>query len=247
MSKHTTPSTGDLAQHVVDASLTTADPHSPLTARYASLVGSLIYAATQTRPDIAYAVGMLSRVLAKPTPALMEDAERVLTYLYHHRAVGLRYSATPSDPDAFSDASWEAAHSTSGWLIRWQNAAVYFASKKQKSVALSSAEAELMALSEAAKDCVHFQAFSDEVCPPALRPMPLATDNQAARDLAYNPEHHERTKHIARRHFYVRELVEDHVLRVPFVRSHDNLADFFTKHLAPKHFFALRKIIMNIP
>ena len=80
----------------------------------------------------------------------------------------------------------------------------------------------------------------------ALRPLPLATDNTAARNLSYNPEYHERTKHIARRHFYVRELVEDHTLRVPFVRSHDNLADFFTKHLPAKPFFALRKAIMNI-
>ena len=77
--------------------------------------------------------------------------------------------------------------------------------------------------------------------------MALHTDNTAARDLAYNPEHHERTKHIARRHYYVREVVEEHRIKVPFVRSHDNLADFFTKHLTPKHFFALRRVIMNIP
>ena len=75
--------------------------------------------------------------------------------------------------------------------------------------------------------------------------MTLATDNTAARDLAYNPEHHEKTKHIARRHFYIREVVEDHSLRVPFVHSHENLADFFTKHLPTKRFFQLRNKIMN--
>ena len=153
-----------------------------------------------------------------------------------------------SAPDAFSDANWATSHSTSGWLIRWMNAAVFFASKKQKSVALSSAEAEIVALSEAAKECVYFRKFCEEVCPPAsTRPLALHTDNMAARDLAYNPEHHERTKHIARRHFFVREVVEDHAIRVPFVRTHDNLADFFTKHLPAKPFFALRKVIMNIP
>ena len=188
---------------------------------------------------------MLSRVLAKPTPALMTSAERVLTYLHRHRSVGLRYSATPSDPDAFSDSDWAVKHSTSGWVIRHQSAAVFFASKKQKSVALSSCHAEIVALSEAAKDCIYFQTFCDEVDPPAQQPLNLYTDNSAARDLAYNPEHHEKTKHIARRHFYIRECVEDHALRVPFVRSHDNLADFFTKHLAPKQFFALRRAIMN--
>ena len=123
---------------------------------------------------------------------------------------------------------------------------IHFASKKQNSVALSSAHAEIVALSEAAKDCVYFQRLSDEICPPATRPMTLATDNTAARDLAYNPEHHERTKHIARRHYYIREVVEEHRIRVPFVRSHENLADFFTKHLPPKVFFGLRRTIMNL-
>ena len=243
---NSTPTTAELAQQVADAALADPQYDTELSKRYSSLVGSLIYAATQTRPDIAYAVSMLSRVLAKATPTLMTAAERVLAYLYRHRHVGLRYSAVPSDPDAFSDSNWDVRRSTSGWLIRWQMAAVFFGAKAQKTVALSSAEAEIVALSEAAKDCVYFQAFCDEVDPPAHRPLTLACDNQAARDLAYNPEHHERTKHVARRHFFVREVVEDHAIRVPFVRSHDNLADFFTKHLTPKHFFALRKVIMNI-
>ena len=69
---------------------------------------------------------------------------------------------------------------------------------------------------------------------------------KAAGDLAYNPEHHPKTKHIDRRHFYVRECVEDLKIRVPFVASHDNLADFFTKPLNAKNFFRLRDIIMNI-
>ena len=66
-------------------------------------------------------------------------------------------------------------------------------------------------------------------------------------DLAYNPEHHQRTKHIERRHFYVREAVERGEIRVPFVRTDSNLADFFTKPLASKRFFQLRDLIMNVP
>ena len=74
----------------------------------------------------------------------------------------------------------------------------------------------------------------------------LYVDNKAAIDLAYNPEHHERSKHIARRHFFVREKVEDGDIVVPFVKSTENLADFFTKALPPKVFFAMRDQIMNI-
>ena len=74
----------------------------------------------------------------------------------------------------------------------------------------------------------------------------ISYDNQAGRELAYNPEHHAKTKHIQRRHFCVRELVEDFRITVPFVRSEANDADFFTKPLKATQFFALRDRIMNI-
>ena len=74
----------------------------------------------------------------------------------------------------------------------------------------------------------------------------MAVDNTGARDLAYNPEHHARTKHIDRRHFYVRELVEDMRITVPFVPSEENYADFFTKALKPAQFFPMRDRIMNM-
>ena len=78
-------------------------------------------------------------------------------------------------------------------------------------------------------------------------PIELGVDNEAARELAYNPEHHERTKHIDRRHFFVREKVEEGVITVPYVNTDDNIADFFTKPLDAKKFRAFRDRIMNIP
>ena len=98
-------------------------------------------------------------------------------------------------------------------------------------VALSSCEAEIVAASEAAKEALYLKRFLEELGQPCDGSMSLGTDNQAARDLAYNPEHHSRTKHIERRHFFIRETVESLELTVPFVRSADNLADFFTKPL----------------
>ena len=65
--------------------------------------------------------------------------------------------------------------------------------------------------------------------------------------MAYNPEHRNQMKHVERRHFYLRELVEEHVIRVPFVATVDNIADFFTKPLKSKDFFRMRDIIMNVP
>ena len=79
-------------------------------------------------------------------------------------------------------------------------------------------------------------------------PTSLATDNTAARDLSYNPELHDRSKHIARRHLFVRDMVESLEIVVPFVSTVDNLADFFTKPIFPaSRFYALRGAIMNEP
>ena len=65
-------------------------------------------------------------------------------------------------------------------------------------------------------------------------------DNQASTAIAYNPELHTKTKHIQRRHYFVRELVEQQRISVPFVKTTDNWANFFTKPLKPKHFTTMR-------
>ena len=103
-----------------------------------------------------------------------------------------------------------------------------------------------MAASEASKEAIYLQAFLNEIEAADGRPLRLSVDNKAAIDLAYNPEHHQRTKHIERRHFFIREVVESGRIVVPFVASADNLADFFTKPLDWKQFCLLRDRIMNI-
>ena len=75
----------------------------------------------------------------------------------------------------------------------------------------------------------------------------LSTDSKSARDIAFNPEHFGRVKHVERRHFYVRDMVEKMEVRVPLVSTVDNYADFFTKPLKSRsQFFAMRNSIMNI-
>ena len=104
-----------------------------------------------------------------------------------------------------------------------------------------------MAASEAAKEAVYLARLAHEFGLRGDGPLDLHVDNKAAIDVSYNPEHHTRMKHVERRHFFVRECVENHRLRVPFVRTADNLADFFTKPLPARTFFAMRDIIMNVP
>eukprot|EP00965_Chrysotila_dentata_P095457 3155133-Pleurochrysis_carterae.AAC.1 len=125
-------------------------------------------------------------------------------------------------------------------------AAITWSSKKQPSVALSSCEAEIIAASEAAKEATDLRTLLNELGENTKNATPLHLDKKSAIDLAYNPQYHFRSKHIHRRHFFIREKVEELELTVSFVRSTDNLADFLTKPLSPRLFFPLRDVIMNV-
>jgi len=241
-----TPATPELPNLVEQAATRKQASSEELRARYQSLVGALLYCSGNTRPDIALAVGLLCRVLAYPDEKLYEEAQRVLYYLVRHRDLGLTYDCDDSRLHGYSDSDWATRHSTSGSVFLYNTAAVSWSCKKQASVALSSCEAEIMAASEAAKEATYLRNFLDELGFGDDKPTSLGMDNMAGRDLAYNPQHHPRTKHIERRHFFIREKVEDHTLVVPFVRTADNLADFFTKPLCAKTFFPMRDTIMNV-
>ena len=103
-----------------------------------------------------------------------------------------------------------------------------------------------MAASEAAKEAVYLSRFFTELGLGDDKPVEMGLDNQAAKAISYNPELHSRTKHIDRRHFFVRECVENMQIRVPYVNTVDNLADFFTKALSTKNFYRMRDLIMNV-
>ena len=206
-----------------------------------------MYACTGTRPDLAYAVHQHCRCLSRPTPELMTELDHVFSYLYDNRGVGIRFVPDDGTLRGTADASWEVRASTSGWIIYWHGAPLCWGSRKQKSISLSSCESEIIALSEAAKDVIYLRKFTRGLVPSLpQQPTELSTDNKAARDLSYNPEHHGRSKHVARRHFFIRDMVENDEIIVPLVNTHDNDADFFTKPLPPKRFKFLRRKVMNL-
>ena len=130
--------------------------------------------------------------------------------------------------------------------VQWQGAALQWGSRKQKSIALSTCEAEIIALSEGAKDMVYFRKLVGGLGAPEAGPSSLATDSQRARDVSYNPQHRDRMKHVQRRHFFIRDMVESFEIEVPFVRTADNVADMFTKPMRNANdFHKLRRVIMN--
>ena len=241
-----TPCDNSIDKAVAD-SLADSSERDPADVKaFQKLVGSFLYLSCNTRPDIAYAVGMLCRCMSRPTPELFECARRVLGYLEKTEDVGLVYSKDAVPLHGMSDSDWAVKHSTTGWVFMFNGAAISWNSSKQPCVALSSCEAEIIAASDAAKEGKFWGSFLEETGFPLTEPLEIAVDNTAARDLAYNPEHHKRTKHIDRRHFFIRELVENHVVRVPHVRTEDNLADLFTKPLEPRRFVRLRDEIMGV-
>ena len=227
---------------------TAAEPAYPeLVKPYQCGVGALMYLCVATRPDLAYAVHMHCRALSRPTPELLAELNLVFAYVARNPKLGLRFAPGDSKLEAFADASWDVRHSTSGWVVFWQQAPLAWGSRKQQSIALSSCEAEIIALSEAAKDVVYFRKFVSGIDASSIDgPTDCATDSKSAKDLSYNPEHHNRTKHVERRHFFIRDMVEKFELRVPLVSTVNNYADFFTKPLKSKAFFGLRNKIMNI-
>ena len=110
---------------------------------YQSLIGSLLYCAVNTRPDAAFAVGMLCRAMGRPTPELYDAALRVLFCLHHHRHVGLRYDEDTTELAGQADSDWAVKHSTTGYIFSYSVAAISWASKKQATIALSSVRPRL--------------------------------------------------------------------------------------------------------
>jgi hypothetical protein len=240
------PYSSTFLQSVADALAAPAGLHPELVKELQERIGCLLYAATSTRPDIAFPVQYLCRCLHRPTPALIAETDHVFAYLARHSSAGLTYDRPATRLSGHTDASWETAASTSGWVVQWQGAALHWGSRKQPCVALSTCEAEIIALSEGAKDMVYFRKLVSGLNAPEPGPSSLATDSQSARDVSYNPQHHDRMKHVQRRHFFVRDMVESFELEVPFVRTADNVADMFTKPMKnPNEFHKLRRLIMN--
>ena len=251
LKKVSTPYTPNLAQLVIEAldGSTASEPGYPdLVKEYQRMVGSLMYCCTATRPDLAYAVHQHCRALSRPTPALVAELRITFSYLNQNPSLGLTFeSGRKHELSGYSDSDWAIKNSTSGWVIFWQNAPLVWGSRKQNCVALSSCEAEIIALSEAAKDMVYLRKFVSGLTGKQLKESSvLRTDNKAARDFSYNPELHNRTKHVARRHFFIRDLVEAFELNVPLVSTVNNYADFFTKTLKPGSLSSMRNKIMNI-
>ena len=170
----------DPANHLVKAA---EDEQAVDQQLYQSLVGGLMYLATCTRPDIAYTVGMLARFSSKPNQTHWVAAKRVLRYLKGTMNFGLIYSGDAgvlgySDADWAGDMDFRLHVSDRRWACIME---------KQDTVALSTAEAEYVALSSAAQECVWMRRLISELGNPPGEPTTILEDNQSSIAMARNP------------------------------------------------------------
>ena len=201
---------------------------------YASTVGSLTYAMLCTRPDIFYAIGIVSRYQSNPGLAHWIVVKHILKYLRRTRNYMLIYSGADLNPIGYTDSDFmsnkDRRKSTSGSVFTLGGGAVVWRSVKQSSIADSTMEAEYISACEAAKEAVWLKKFFTdlEVIPNMDKPIVLYCDNSGAVANSKEPRSHKRGKHIERKYHLIREIVNRGDVAVMKIASQDNLADPFT-------------------
>jgi hypothetical protein len=219
---------------------------------YQKMVGSLLYAANITRIDIAFIVSQLCRYTAKPYKHHLEAAKQVFRYLRDTTSSCLIFGQSRPDPGeinvtAYADASGgdkQTGKCTSGCVVRFNGDVINWFSRKQKSVAQSSAESEYMALAEAVKEVLWYRSWIYEVLNQRICCI-IKCDNQAAMALSENDTIHDRSKHIGIRYHLIRDNVNKRRVRLSWVPTQEQQADILTKALGPQVFIRLRDLLLT--
>ena len=219
---------------------------------YQSAVGSLLYLSIATRPDITYAVSNVAKFCAKPMKQHWVAVKRIFRYLKGIQQYGLLYSKDDSSNCVgFSDADWggdlDDRKSTSGYVFQVGGTAISWRSKKQTCVALSTAEAEYIALASAAQESLWLQQLLADLKKEETKSVVMYEDNQSAISMAKNPQFHGRTKHIAIKYHFVREQVSNGNLELRYCKTNDMIADMMTKGLSGEQFEKLRHMAGMAP
>ena len=219
------------------------DGHSIDHKLYRGMIGSLLYL-TASRPDILYSVCICARFQSNSKESHIQAVKRIIRYLKGTSSLGIWYSKDSSlNLIGFSDADYGGCKidrkSTSGTcqflgcnLISWH-------SKKQNSVALSTAEAEYVAAGSCCAQVLWIKQQLEDYGVVQTK-IPIKCDNTSAINLSKNPVQHSRTKHIEIRHHFLRDHVQKGDIELEFVCTDNQLADVFTKPLSEDRFVMIR-------
>lgn len=215
---------------------------------YRELIGSLNYLAVCTRPDISYSVSYLSQFLSCYDNSHWTAAKRILRYLKKTINFKLNFKFDNSDVKGFTDSDWgnniEDRRSFSGFVFLIGNSAVSWEAKKQKTVALSSTEAEYMSLSDGCKEALYLQKLMGELNLLDISNIKIFVDNNGALKLSESTSYHSRSKHIDIKHHFIREVLRDNdCINLEKISTSEMCADVLTKALpASKHYKCLDMI-----
>ena len=200
---------------------------------YMSLVGGYLWLANMTHFHLAYPAGQLARFLTNPGLPHFRAALRLLAYL---QSVGSRpLVLAPNSArglDTYVDSSWATRFSVSGCLIFYHGCLFHWFSKMQKSVSLSSAEAEYFGAMMAARDLIFVRDLLTELAIPLEGPSVMWSDSKSAVDMSRDPVAFKMTKHILRAAEFLRDLVARLVIEVRHLSGRVMIADLLTKAVA---------------
>jgi hypothetical protein len=219
------------------------------------VIGSPLYIANSFRPDIAYAVSILSQFTSNPSEEHFREIKSILRYLNGTRSYGLLFTRDNSKKNTlygYTDAdpaSCFSRRSRSGFIFYSGNSPLAWTSKKQQTIALSTCESEYYALAEGGKEAIHLNRLLWEFSNQRpfdehakLDPVTLYCDNQSTIFVSKNPAEHKMMKHVDLRHKWIQEKVEDGAFQVQYISTKDQVADIFTKPLSTQLFEKFRKL-----
>ncbi|GKV14655.1 hypothetical protein SLEP1_g25495 [Rubroshorea leprosula] len=214
---------------------------------FKQLVGSLRYL-TCTRPDISYGVGLISKFMESPRQSHLQVAKRIMRYLKGTFDHGLFYSSSSNCAlVGYSDSDWggdlDDRKSTTGYCFNFGSTACSWSSKKQSIVALSTCEAQYVAVASSACQAIWLQSLKNQVRVQIEEPMKIFVDNISAINLAKNPVQHGRSKHIDIRFHYLRDLIDKRVIELKYCKSENQVADILTKPLKYEAFVKLKSMM----
>jgi hypothetical protein len=206
--------------------------------KYQRLVGRLIYLC-HTRPDISFAVSVVSRYMHDPRDGHLEAAQRILRYLKGTPGKGLWFKSNGHlNVDGYCDADWASClddrRSTSGYCVFVGGNLVSWRSKKQSVVSKSTAEAEYRAMSQGLGEMLWVRNLLRELKILRQGSLKVWCDNMSAINIANNPVQHERTKHVEIDRFFIKEKIDAGIISLAYVRSRQQVADCLTKGLGSK-------------